>query len=1166
MPASESAHELLERGNLLFGAGGREAAADCYRRALLLDPGLSAASYNLGCTLDALAGPAEALPYFQRAASLRPDWWQARSNLGFALARVGRMAEAAGELAAAIALNPGDAGLRNNQGLALTALGRGEEAHGSFLEAIRLDPGYPEAHSNLAILFERYGRTTEAISSCREALRLRPGYPEAHHNLANAFKSQGRHGEALAHYREALRLKPDYTEAHSAFLFALNYPAGMAPEVILSEHLAFGAAYRCAPVPHDNDPAPRRPLRIGYLSADFREHAVARFIEPVLRHHDRSLFQIYCYSNVAVPDQTTGTLVELSGRYRNIAGMPDREADALIRRDRIDILVDLSGHTADNRLTLLARKPAPVQVTWLGYPQTTGLGSMDYRITDAVSDPPGESERYYSERLLRLPEVFSCFAPPVEAPPVGELPALSRGGISFGSFNNPAKITPETVALWAGVLSRVPGSRMLVKGYALADQGSRERLAGLFADRGIGPEGLELRGNTPTYREHLRLYGAVDIALDSFPYNGTTTTCEALWMGVPVLTLAGNSHRSRVGAALLGSVGLSSLVAGSQQNFLERAVDLAGDLERLARLRAGLRATMAGSPLTDGVRFAGHLEAAYRAIWENWCATVEAGQVGHADRRSGIPAANLRVLEDAPTIAGQTAQAAQVAAVHRAEAGSVARTQSTPTAPPADLTARAALHLQAGRLDEALASFLPALRQDPNCSAAFPGIEETLNRQMAADLGAACGRDAARLGLAPRGPQAQGIQEGTLEETAALLLSRGFLTPAELICRYLLDRGHRSQLVSRTLGEIAMTLGLPAAAAGHFREAIDLGDGRHARIRLLKAEESARHRPEPGARERFLLIKAWGYGFWSDVNHLLGQFLLAEITGRTPVVHWGGNSLFSDDPEGNAFESFFEPVSGYSPRELVSDCRSFYPPKWHAGNLPLYGINQAAGPWSRCSSLYALERSEDVVVSDFHHAVNDLVPWIDPGHPLHGMTTDQIYLHLFERYLKPRPAIAARVEALFQEHLAGGNVLALHIRGGDKGGEDPNLAQLNSFYPAEIERHLREHPEAGLFLLTDDTEILANYQRRYRDRLIHTGATRTSTGQGVHYQKQASRYLLGEEVLVDALLAARCQSFIGNGLSNVSCAVAQMKAWPAGSCRLLGARLDRLRYFTLYRS
>jgi len=1134
MPGAETAQELFERGNLLYGDGDQAAAAECYHRALQIDPGLTGATYNLGCALDALAGPAQALPHFQAAASRRPDWWQARSSLGFALARIGRMAEAAAELTAAAGLNPGDAGLRNNLGLALSALGRGEEAHASFLEAIRLDPSYPEPHNNLATLFERYGRTSESIFSCQEALRLRPDYAEAHHSLANAFKSQGRHEEALAHYREALRLKPDYPEAHSALLFTLCYPAALPPEQLFAEHAAFGAAHCFPALPHDNDPEPGRTLRIGYCSADFRDHAVARFIEPVLRHHDRGRFVVTCYSNVSVPDATSTRLTGLADRFVNLAGMPDHEAAALIRRDRIDILVDLSGHTAGNRLTLFARKPAPIQVTWLGYPQTTGLEAMDYRFTDAVSDPPGASERFHSERLLRLPAGFSCFAPPAEAPPVGALPALSRGAVSFGSFNNPAKITPETVALWAGALRLVPGSRMLVKGYALADPGSRARLLGLFAAQGIEAGRLELRGNTAGYQEHLQLYGAVDIALDSFPYNGTTTTCEALWMGVPVVTLAGGSHRSRVGASLLHRVGLSDLVAGVPEEFQGLAAALAQDLERLARLRGALRQQMADSPLTDGPGFTGHLETAYRSIWGTWCAQAGENPPEHRpDRR------NPADPTDHPT--PQPASAAEHAA-------------------------RAARLLQEGELDAALVGFLAALSADPPCGDALPGIEATLNRQQALDFRAACGRDAARLGLAPPLPEQAGILDPTLEQAAAALLTRGFLTPAELVCRYLLDRGYRTPLVSRTLAEIALALDAPALAAGHLRDAVAMGDGRLSTIRLLKAREAARHRPTRKGAERFLLIKAWGYGFWSDVNHLLGQCLVAELTGRTPVAHWGGNSLFGDDPAGDAFGNFFQPLSGVTQGELAANCRSFYPPKWQAGNLPQGSLNQASGPWSRGSSLYALERGEEVVVSDFHFAVHDLVPWVPPGHPLHGMTTDQVYQHLFGRYLKVQPALAARVEAFFQEHLAGGNHLALHVRGGDKGGEDPNLSLLNSLYPAEIERHLREHPGDGLFLITDDAGILAGYQERYRERLIHTGVTRTGTGQGVHYQQQTCRRRLGEEVLVDTLLAARCRHFVGNGLSNVSCAVAQMKAWPAGNCRLLGARLDRLRQMTLYRS
>ena len=1104
--AADSAEELFQAGNALFGAGDLVGAAARYRRALEAEPSFAAASFNLGCTLDALSGPAVALPHFEQAAALRPDWCQARGNLGLALARMGRMAQAAVELEAACSLDPGDPGIRNNLGLALSALGLGQEARASFQEAIRLNPRYPEAHSNLSILFERFGHGSEAITCCLEALRLNPDYPEAHQNLANALKSQGRHQEAIAHYREALRLNPGYSEAQSSLLFSLCYQAGVAEELVFAEHAAFGAAHRSTPKPHDNDPTPDRVLRIGYLSADFREHAVARFIEPVLRHHDRSRFRVFCYSNVSVPDQRSGSIAELAESFVNIAGVPDAAVEEIVRRDRIDILVDLSGHTAGNRLLLFAAKPAPVQVTWLGYPNSTGLQAIDYRITDAVCDPPGLTERFHTEELIRLPANFSCFSPPEEAPQVGELPLLGSGVVTFGSFNNPAKITPETVALWAGVLHAVARSRMLIKGYSLACLESRERLLAAFARHGITAGRLELLGNTPSYREHLALYGRVDIALDSFPYNGTTTSCEALWMGVPVVTLAGATHRSRVGASLLSSIGLSELAAGDARQFVEIAAALAHDTGRLQGLRGSLRRTMAASPLTDGAGFTRGLESALRDIWGRWCR-----------RNPGL----------AP-----------------------------------DQEALGSGFLRQGRLDEALGGFLAALRG--GARSALGGIQATLNRQMAADLARTL---AAEHPLAAPAPEPESIRAETLEDAAELLLAAGLVTPAELICRYLADRGDRSPGVHRTLGEIALCIGQPAMASREFQVAIGMGEpSRAARIGVVKAQESARLHAGAGAGERFLLIKAWGYGFWSDVNHLLGQLLLAEITGRTPVVHWGGNSLFSDDSGSNAFDSFFEPINGYTVQDLAAGRRSFYPPKWNAGNLAQASINQAEGPWSRCSSLYALERGEEVVVSDFHHAVNDLAPWIPAAHPLHGMGTDELCLYLFRRYLKVRPSIAAKAEAFFRQKMAGGAQLALHVRGGDKGGEDPGLSRLNALYHPAIERYLLQAPHAGLFLMTDDAQILSDYLGRYPDRVIHTGASRTRTAHGVHYQQHASRYLLAEEVIVDTLLALRCEAFIGNGLSNVSLAVAQMKGWAPGTCRLFGARLDRLRQLTLYRN
>ena len=1106
MKPPASAEKLFVEGNARFQAGDLSGAADCYRLALEVDPYFAQASFNLGCTMDRLGGAAQALPQFERAVRLAPEWCEARGNLAFALARVGRMTEAAEELQAACRLQPSDAGLFNNLGLALSALSRGEEAQAAFQEAIRLDPRSPEPHNNLAILYERFGHAAQAIRSCEEALRLKPGYPEAQQNLANALKSQGRHREAIVHYREALKLRPRYDEALSALLFALLYPCGEAEEALFAEHAAFGALHLLPARQHHNDPSPDRPLNVGYVSADFREHAVARFIEPVLAHHDRSRYRVFCYSNVPTPDRRSDCIAGLCDSFVNIAGLPDEAVEEQVRRDRIDILVDLSGHSAGNRLPLFARKPAPVQVTWLGYPFSTGLTAIDYRITDAVNDPPGETERFHSEELLRLAGHFSCFAPPEEAPQVGRLPLLDNGFVTFVSFNNPAKITPQTVALWSGVLRAVPGSRMLVKGYSLACPESRKRLMEEFAGHGVGPERLELMGNTPSYREHLALYGRVDIALDTFPYNGTTTTCEALWMGIPVITLSGAAHRSRVGESLLKGVGLEGLVAHEARKFVEIARTLAFDRDRLQGLRETLRPAMASSPLTDGAGFTHNLEEAFREIWGRWC------------RRQRAQAPD-------PDTAGREPS-------------------------------------REGRLDLALRNFLEPLRRGERST--LSGIQETLNRQLAADQARALALDEPYPASAP---EPEEIGSDTLAETAELLLAAGLVTPAELICRYLRDRGFQGARVSRSLGEIALGIGQAGFAAVEFARAMDLGDGSRAtRIKLVKAQEQARIPARERKGERFLLIKAWGYGFWSDVNHLLGQCLVAEMTGRTPVVQWGGNSLFSDDPRENAFESFFLPVTPLTVWDLVSRGRSFYPPKWNRANLALAELNKSHGSWSRTSSLHALERNEDVVVSDFHYAVNDLAPWIPPGDPLHGKSVDEIYLHLFQRYLKVQPHLLERADTFHRERLSGTGTLALHVRGGDKGGEDPGLARLNALYHPEIERFLVAEPKGGLFLLTDDEEILARYRERYGESLVHTVSTRTSSAQGVHYQKQESRRALGEEVLIDALIAARCDRFLGNGLSNVSLAVAQMKRWEEGSCRLFGARLDRLRQMTLYGS
>ncbi|WP_136514981.1 O-linked N-acetylglucosamine transferase, SPINDLY family protein [Geomonas edaphica] len=617
--AAIDAKAYLDWGNERYTAGDVQGAVACYRAALRLTSDLAPAHYNLGCALQRLSGPADALPHFECAARLEPEWSDAHGMYGLALARSGRMAEAAEELRRASALAPDRADYQNDLGLALNALGHGEEAHAAFKEAIRLDPLSPGPHTNIAVLLERFGHVAAAIRSCLEALRLQPDLPEAHHNLGTALKAQGRHAEAIAQHREALRLRPGYEDALSSLLFTLLYPAHIREEAIFAEHATFGAAHRFAPPPHENAPTNGRILKLGYVSADFREHAVARFIEPVLKNHDRTRFQVFCYANVTVPDGRSARIATLCDRFVSIAGLSDAQAFELIRRDGIDILIDLSGHSAGNRLTLFAHKPAPVQMTWIGYPFSTGLAAIDYRITDAICDPPGATERFHTEELLRLPGPFSCFTPPKEAPEVAELPALAARHVTFGSFNNPAKITPETVALWSEVLRAVPDARLLLKGYSLACAETSRRFMDAFAAHGIDRGRVTLTGNTPSYRDHLALYGEVDIALDTFPYNGTTTTCEALWMGVPVVTLSGGVHRARVGASLLTAVGLPELVAGDACRFVEITRTLASDLPRLASIRKTLRDRMAASPLTDGAGFTRTLEQALVSAWDKWC-------------------------------------------------------------------------------------------------------------------------------------------------------------------------------------------------------------------------------------------------------------------------------------------------------------------------------------------------------------------------------------------------------------------------------------------------------------------------------------------------------------------------------------------------------------------
>jgi protein O-GlcNAc transferase len=529
---------------------------------------------------------------------------------GNVLKSLGRFAEAAEALRTALRIEPANSVVLLNLGVALLELEAFEESADCLARAVAIEPNRAEAHNILGHALLSMGRCTSAISAFETAVRLRPGYAAPLDNLGRALKAQGRAAEAIARHREALALAPS-PATHSNLLYSLNL-VDAEPAELLAEHLAWGRLYRVeGPELAAPASAHGRRIRVGYVSPDFVNHAVAYFFAPVLAHHDRSRFEVFCYSNAKVPDAVTQRLRGIAEHWRDISLLDDVEAAALVRADGIDLLVDLAGHTAHNRLLVFARRPAPVQATWLGYPGTSGLSAIDFRLTDAASDPPGTADGAYAEKLVRLPETFSCYEPSPDSPDVGKLPAERTGSVTFGCFNNFAKVTPEMITLWANVLADTPGSRLLLKSRGFADAGTCDLISRRFAHAGMDAERILFDGRMRSVAGHLSLYEGIDIALDTHPYNGATTTCEALWMGVPVVTLAGRTHASRVGASFLPQVGLASCVATNPSDYRRVSRGLAADLPALAALRAGLRGTMRRSTLCDAARFTRHLESAF---------------------------------------------------------------------------------------------------------------------------------------------------------------------------------------------------------------------------------------------------------------------------------------------------------------------------------------------------------------------------------------------------------------------------------------------------------------------------------------------------------------------------------------------------------------------------
>ncbi len=506
--------------------------------------------------------------------------------------------------------------LRGESGDAIAALER----------AIEMDPALADAHMSLGACLQNTGRLDDALAAARRAVELRPDHTESRVNLGLLHLDRGEAELGVDALREATRLDPTHVLAWDTLAMALNYDHRATPEQVFQAHKRFGELLERsvrAPAPRLADPDPDRRLRVGYLSRDMRHHSVAYFFQTILEAHDRDRVETCCYSTTAAPDDMTERLQSLSDLWRDAADLDDVALADRIRKDRIDVLVELSGHFSGHRLGVMALRPAPVQGTYLGYPNTTGLTRIDARFVDERTDPPG-ADRLATESLVRLPHCFLSYAPPPGAPGEGDatspLPMRTAGHATLGSFNDLKKLSPPTLDMWAAIMSAIPDARLVLKNKGFDTPALRARVLSMLAERGVAEERVEVIPRVPSIAAHLAVYDRIDLALDTFPYHGTTTTCEAAWMGVPTLTLAGVMHAGRVGVSLNAALGLDGFIADSPDDYVARAIRLVGDPDHLASVREGLRSTMARSRLCDAPAFARALEDAYTSLWRDACA------------------------------------------------------------------------------------------------------------------------------------------------------------------------------------------------------------------------------------------------------------------------------------------------------------------------------------------------------------------------------------------------------------------------------------------------------------------------------------------------------------------------------------------------------------------
>lgn len=623
--AAHGSRQLGERARAARSAGQTREAEALYRRLLAREPEQADALFELSVLLFETERYPESCQCLERLLAIQPNDPKLPAlpvlltNLGEGYRRQGDLARAMAAFQRILTLAPDFPEAHQNLGIALMNAGRVEDARPHLERAVALAPDNPAFHVSLAWALLQQGCVATSIDHCRRAIELDPGHAPAHHHLGNALVELGDRAGAIASYRLAFKLDPTDRDAHSnLILVALTNPAYDA-RALLAEGRRWARLHaeslQSERRPHGNDKSPDRPLRIGYVSPDFRAHPVRQFLRPILAAHDQTAFEIYLFGSVDKPDAETDAYRSWAGaRFRDIRHLDDVAAAKVIRQDRIDILVDLALHSAGGRLRVFACKPAPVQITWLGYAGTTGLDAMDYRITDPYVDPPGTDLSLYAEACLHLPETSWCYAALEPDLPVQRLPAIDAGLVTFGCQSSYRKVHPGVLSLWARLLRELPTSRLLL----YAEEAGRPSMVRTLSEAGVAPERVEFAGRV-SRRAYLERYHRIDIGLDTFPFTGATTSLDALWMGVPVLTMTGGTSLHRAGVCLAMNLGLPELVASSEDDFVAKAIAMAHDLPGLARLRAELRPRLQASPLTDAPRFARHLESAFRSAWQRYC-------------------------------------------------------------------------------------------------------------------------------------------------------------------------------------------------------------------------------------------------------------------------------------------------------------------------------------------------------------------------------------------------------------------------------------------------------------------------------------------------------------------------------------------------------------------